>query len=208
MDILSLNNAAGFSFTTDTNVCIKLDKQVLSNLSLLFKTRLWNLYLTSRCRILIYSYIKQVVNHLIGKHLGFLGSIFFFFFFYAIDCKKEFTENTPCSQKTLALPKRRKNWSSKKERRYEGVCAPWFWMFESYKCRGKTEAGREFQFLEVMGTNVLVECGSLYQFNREVMLGSANRVLRTEQILGAEGLLISTHQSTCCDSIYKIEKAR
>ena len=67
------------------------------------------------------------------------------------------------------------------------------------------EAGREFQFLEVMGTNLIAN-GVVRQFNRTKMLGIANRVLRAKHALG--GITDTIHYSTCPDSIYKIGKVR
>ena len=67
------------------------------------------------------------------------------------------------------------------------------------------EAGREFQFLEVMGTNVLPN---------EVVWHFSNLTAKecwesAKCVLHALGeLLILTHQSTCHDSIYKKGKAQ
>ena len=62
------------------------------------------------------------------------------------------------------------------------------------------EAGREFQFLEVMGTNVLANevVRHFSNFTAKEWWESAKRVLRAKQALGE--LLILTHQSTYRDS--------
>ena len=70
---------------------------------------------------------------------------------------------------------------------------PGFCRFEGVE---KTEAEREFQFLEVVETNVLV--------NEVVRL--ANRVLCVKQAL--YGITNFNSHQTCRDSIYKIGKVR
>ena len=65
------------------------------------------------------------------------------------------------------------------------------------------EAVREFQFLEVIGTNVLAN-EVVRHFSNLTAKGcweSAKRVLRAKHTLWEE-LLTLTHQSTCRDSIY------
>ena len=66
------------------------------------------------------------------------------------------------------------------------------------------EAGREFQFLEVIGTNVLAKEVVRYLSNltAKECWESAKRVLR------AKHALTLTHQSTCRDSIYSKGKAQ
>ena len=72
------------------------------------------------------------------------------------------------------------------------------------------EAGREFQFLEVMGTNVLANEVVRHFFNltAKECWESAKRVLRAKHAWGGRGVLILTHQSTCHDIIYKKGKAQ
>ena len=69
------------------------------------------------------------------------------------------------------------------------------------------EPEREFQFLEVMGTNVLANevVRHFSNLTAKECYESAKRVLLTKHALGG-GLLILTYQSTCLDSIYKIGK--
>ena len=69
------------------------------------------------------------------------------------------------------------------------------------------KVGREFQLLEVMGSNVLANevVRHFSNLTTKEYWESAKRVLRAKHALG--GLLILTHQSTCRDSIYKIGKA-
>ena len=71
--------------------------------------------------------------------------------------------------------------------------------------RGKLEAGREFQFLEVIGTNVLPN---------EVVRHFSNLTAKEcwescyeQSTLWGESLTL-THQSTCRDSIYSKGKAQ
>ena len=69
------------------------------------------------------------------------------------------------------------------------------------------EAGREFQFFEVMGTNVFANevVGHFFNLTAEECWESAKRVLRAKHALGE--LLILSHKSTCRDSIYRKGKA-
>ena len=71
------------------------------------------------------------------------------------------------------------------------------------------EAGREFQFLEVMGTNVLanVMVRHFSNLTAKECWELVKRVLRAKHALGGE-LLILTHQNTCRDSIYNKGKAQ
>ena len=73
---------------------------------------------------------------------------------------------------------------------------------------GKVETGREFQFLEVMGTNVLANEVVLHFSNltAKECWESAKRVLHAKHALGELPTL--THQSTCRDSIYSKGKAQ
>ena len=73
---------------------------------------------------------------------------------------------------------------------------------------GKLEAGREFQFFEVMGTNVLANevVRRFSNLTTKEFSELTKRVLRTKHALGE--LLILTHQSSCSDSIYKTGKAQ
>ena len=70
------------------------------------------------------------------------------------------------------------------------------------------EAGREFQLLEVMGTNVLANVVVRYFSNltAKECWKSAKRVLGAKHALGE--LLTLTHHSICRNTIYKIGKAR
>ena len=69
------------------------------------------------------------------------------------------------------------------------------------------EAGREFQFLEVMGTNVLVNevVRHFSNLTAKKCWESAKRVLRVKRALGGE-LLTLTHQSTCRHSKGKVQR--
>ena len=71
------------------------------------------------------------------------------------------------------------------------------------------EPGREFPFLEVMGTNVLANevVRHFSNFNRERVLGIDKTRASRKACFGGE-LQILTHQSTCHDSIYKKGKAQ
>ena len=66
------------------------------------------------------------------------------------------------------------------------------------------EAGREFQFLEVIETNVLANevVRHFSNLTANECWESEKCVLRAKHALGE--LLILTHQSICRDSIYKI----
>ena len=71
------------------------------------------------------------------------------------------------------------------------------------------EAGGEFQFLEVIGTNVLANevVRHFSNLTAKACWESAKRVLRAKHALGGE-LLTLTHQSTCRDSIYSKGKVQ
>ena len=71
------------------------------------------------------------------------------------------------------------------------------------------EAGREFQFPEVIGTNVLANevVRHFSNLTARECWESAKRVLRAKHALG--GIIdFLTHQSTCRDSIYSKGKAQ
>ena len=72
----------------------------------------------------------------------------------------------------------------------------------------KMEAGREFQFHEVMETNVLANAVVRHFSNLtpKECCESAKRVVHAKHALGE--LPILTHQSTCRDSIYNKGKAQ
>ena len=71
----------------------------------------------------------------------------------------------------------------------------------------KTEIGIEFQFFEVMGTNVANKVVQHFSnLTSKGCLESANQMPRAKQFF--KELLSSAHQSTCRDSIYKIGKDR
>ena len=69
------------------------------------------------------------------------------------------------------------------------------------------EAGREFQFPEVIGTNVLANevVRHFSNLTAKECWESAKRVLRVKRALGG---IIETHQSTCRDSIYSKGKVQ
>ena len=71
------------------------------------------------------------------------------------------------------------------------------------------DAGREFQFLEVIRTNVLANevVRHLSNLTAKECWESAKRVLRAKHALGGK-LLTLTHQSTSHDSIYSRGKAQ
>ena len=68
------------------------------------------------------------------------------------------------------------------------------------------EAGREFQFFEVMGTNVLAN--EVVQHFSNLTAKECWETRATRKACYGRELLILTHQSTCHDSIYKKGKAQ
>ena len=73
---------------------------------------------------------------------------------------------------------------------------------------GKTETGKQSQFLEVMGTNVLVN-EVVRHFSNSAAQGVGKRqIVCFLQTRFWENLLTLTHQRTCFDDIFKIRKAR
>ena len=82
------------------------------------------------------------------------------------------------------------------------------WVLKALKLQvpGMTEAGREFQLLEIIGAKILANevVSHFSNLTTKGVWESANRVLLEKQALGR----ITTHQSTYCDSIYKGGKAR
>ena len=76
---------------------------------------------------------------------------------------------------------------------------------------GKTEAGRVFQFLEVMGINVLANEVVWHYSNltAKVCWESAKRELRPKNLLGGiTDFNSSEHNAAIVSIIYKIMKAR
>ena len=70
------------------------------------------------------------------------------------------------------------------------------------------EAGSEFQFVEVIGTNVLANevVQHFSNLTAKECWESAKRVLSAKHALG--GIIDLTHQSTCGDSIYSKGKVQ
>ena len=88
------------------------------------------------------------------------------------------------SRKILALLKRRESWSSERVEGV-GVCEPEFWRFEDCKCSKRCRQGGSFQFLEVIGTNVLANevVRHVSNLTAKECLESAKRVLRAKHAL-------------------------
>ena len=122
----------------------------------------------------------------------------------------EWCSSPYASRKILALLKRRGSWSSERVERRRCVCEHGFWRFEDCKCSERwREAGREFQFLEIIGTNVLANevVRHFSNLTAKECWESAKRVPSAKHALGGE-LLTLTHRSTCRGSIYSKGKVQ